>query len=31
MEFWKDKPFRLHDRIEFTRKGEGWEKVRMYP
>jgi pyridoxamine 5'-phosphate oxidase len=31
MEFWKDKPFRLHDRIEFTRKGEGWERVRMYP
>lgn len=31
MEFWQDKPFRLHDRVEFTRAGEGWEKVRMYP
>jgi pyridoxamine 5'-phosphate oxidase len=31
MEFWQDKPFRLHDRVEFTRSGEGWEKVRMYP
>jgi pyridoxamine 5'-phosphate oxidase len=31
LEFWQDKPFRLHDRVEFTRRGEGWQKVRMYP
>ena len=33
MEFWHDRPFRLHDRIEFRRPalGEPWSKVRMYP
>lgn len=33
IEFWHDRPFRLHDRIEFRRTadGRGWEKVRMYP
>jgi pyridoxamine 5'-phosphate oxidase len=31
IEFWADRPFRLHDRVEFTRAGEGWEKVRLYP
>ena len=33
MEFWHDRPFRLHDRIEFRRDApEGaWTKVRMYP
>lgn len=31
IEFWHDRPFRLHDRVEFQRAGEGWEKVRMYP
>jgi pyridoxamine 5'-phosphate oxidase len=31
IEFWADRPFRLHDRMEFTRAGEGWKKVRMYP
>jgi pyridoxamine 5'-phosphate oxidase len=31
IEFWADGPFRLHDRVEFTKAGEGWEKVRMYP
>jgi pyridoxamine 5'-phosphate oxidase len=30
-EFWQDKPFRLHDRLVFTRRGEGWEKTRLYP
>ena len=31
--FWHDRPFRLHDRVEFRRTadGKGWEKVRMYP
>jgi pyridoxamine 5'-phosphate oxidase len=33
IEFWHDRKFRLHDRIEFRRGvPEGaWEKVRMYP
>lgn len=31
IEFWQDRPFRLHDRIEFQRAGDGWSKVRMYP
>jgi pyridoxamine 5'-phosphate oxidase len=31
IEFWADRPFRLHDRVEFTRSDEGWETVRMYP
>lgn len=33
IEFWHDRKFRLHDRIEFRRSvPEGaWEKVRMYP
>jgi pyridoxamine 5'-phosphate oxidase len=33
IEFWHDRPFRLHDRIEFRRAalGEAWTKVRMYP
>jgi pyridoxamine 5'-phosphate oxidase len=31
IEFWQDKPFRLHDRVTFTREGDGWRKVRLYP
>jgi pyridoxamine 5'-phosphate oxidase len=31
MEFWQDKPFRLHDRVMFTREAEGWCKTRLYP
>lgn len=33
IEFWHDRPFRLHDRVEFRRETpEGpWNKVRMYP
>ncbi len=31
IEFWQDKPFRLHDRVVFSRDGDGWRKVRLYP
>ncbi|MDH6266585.1 pyridoxamine 5'-phosphate oxidase [Rhizobium sp. SG_E_25_P2] len=31
IEFWHDRPFRLHDRVEFIRADAGWEKVRKYP
>jgi len=33
IEFWHDRPFRLHDRIEFrrSRPGEKWTKTRLYP
>ena len=31
IEFWQDKPFRLHDRVVFAREGEGWRKARLYP
>ena len=33
MEFWLDRPYRLHDRIEFCRAGAGapWTKTRLYP
>ena len=32
-EFWRDRPFRLHDRLTFTRDapGEAWRKARLYP
>jgi pyridoxamine 5'-phosphate oxidase len=33
IEFWRDRPFRLHDRIEYTRSapGEAWNIARLYP
>ncbi len=33
MEFWADKPFRLHDRLRFTREaaGSAWTKQRLFP
>lgn len=33
IEFWQDKPFRLHDRIVFRRPAPegGWIKARLYP
>lgn len=31
MEFWRDRPFRLHDRLQFVRAGEVWTRARLYP
>lgn len=31
IEFWHDKPFRLHDRVRFTRLTKGWISQRIFP
>ena len=33
IEFWHDRPYRLHDRVEFRRAtpGDAWRKTRLYP
>ncbi len=31
VEFWQDREFRLHDRLVFRRKGDGWESGLLYP
>ena len=33
IEFWQERPFRLHDRIAFARFGpaDSWRKTRLYP
>ena len=31
IEFWQERPFRLHDRVVFVREGEAWRKGRLFP
>jgi len=31
MEFWQERPFRLHDRLLFIREGEGWRREWLFP
>ena len=31
IEFWMDKPFRLHDRLVYVRNAEGWVTERLFP
>lgn len=31
IEFWRDRPFRLHERLVFVREGSGWTTQRLYP
>lgn len=31
VEFWRDRPFRLHDRLRFDRAGDGWSRTRLWP
>ena len=31
IEFWRDRAFRLHDRLRFEREGDGWKSTRLWP
>ena len=31
LEFWQNGAYRLHDRVRFTREGDGWARARLYP
>ena len=31
IEYWEDRPFRLHDRFIYERTADGWSQTRLYP
>ncbi|MGH7015983.1 MAG: pyridoxine 5'-phosphate oxidase C-terminal domain-containing protein, partial [Caulobacteraceae bacterium] len=31
LEFWREKPFRLHERLAFERAGKTWTRRRLFP
>lgn len=31
IEFWQERPYRLHTRITYTKTAQGWEIARLYP